>query len=373
MNSLICVVQRIPFILLVIVVSLATACAPRIERVPLAPGEIGLAYGVPGSQNRSNLDVNVVPGPAIAFSGGGQKGAFGAGVMVGWTARGDRPEFAVVTGVSTGAILALFAFLGPEYDKTIKTLYTRHRTRDLLRRNYLSGFLGGSALDSAAPYRALIDLYISDTVIREIADEADKGRKLLIGSTDLDGKAPYLWDVTAIAESGHPDAGWLIRDIVQASSAIPAIFPPVVIPFTDETGQTGDRLHVDGGITRPFVYRPMVGSDGSRNSNIYVVINEFVERRFEVVEPNLRKIATTTTDTFITTSVRDALRLCGEAARRNGIAWKATAVPSNLQISPKQDFDPVYMQALFERGRTLALAGRAFSPGHGFIGSVRTN
>lgn len=314
-------------IILMTAIAALAACAPRFERMPLPPGELERAYGVPGSENQSGLPVSAKPGPAIAFSGGGQKGAFGAGLMVGWTERGDRPEFSVVTGVSTGAILALFAFLGPEYDNTVEMLYTRYQTRDLLRRNYLGGLLGGNALDNAAPYRSLIDLYISDAVIDDIAAEARKGRKLLLGSTDLDSKGPYLWDVTEIAASDHPDRGRLIRDVIQASSAIPAVFPPIIIPFVDASGRSGDQLHVDGGMTRPFVYRPITAPKSSRFSSVFLVINEFIDPGFKAVEPNLRNVASAAVETAVTTSVRDELILFADATTRTGIPWYGTAIP----------------------------------------------
>ena len=177
-----------------------------------------------------------MPGPTIVFSGDGRKGAYGACAMVGWTAREDRPEFSVATGICTSAILALFRFLGRKYDQTIETLYIRYQTRDSLWRNYLGGLLGGNALDSAAPYRSLIDLYISDPVISEIASEAQSGRILLIGSADLDRKRPTLWNVTANASPGHTDRGHLIPGIIQASSAIPATLPPFLISSTEPAG-----------------------------------------------------------------------------------------------------------------------------------------
>ena len=353
--------RLIPYVLAILVLGLASACAPRIERTPFAASDTGLAYGVPGSENRSGLTVDAISGPTIAFSGGGQKGAYGAGVMVGWTARGDRPEFAVVTGVSTGGILALFSFLGPEQDSTLETLYTEYQTRDLIQREILEGLLGGTALNDATPYRALIDQYVSDIVIEDLAGENARGRKLLIGSTDLDGKSPYLWDVTAIAASGHPARGQLIRDIIQASSAIPAIFPPVLIPFSGLSGQSGDRLHVDGGITRPFVFRPLIAHATGQTARTYLVINEFVEPQFKPVDPNLRSVAAASVQTAITSSVVNEIAVFANLAKRNSIPWRGTAVPSSFVQSPTQEFDPVYMKGLFDMGRDSILEGRTWT------------
>lgn len=328
--------------------------------MPLPPGDVALPYGVLGAENLSGRLVAPVPGPAIAFSGGGQKGAYGAGLMVGWTARGDRPEFSLVTGVSTGAILALFAFLGPEHDGTLTELYTRYQTRDLVRHNVLAGVLGGTALDSAAPYRALIDSYVSQRIIDEIAAEAQRGRKLLIGSTDLDAKAPYLWDVTAIARSDHPLRAVLIRDIIQASSAIPAVFPPVVIPMLERGGTRRDRLHVDGGITRPFVFRPMVAPERDRAQPAYLVINEFIGPRFRPVRPDLRGVSVAALATAVTFSARTELLYFADEARRRGIRWRGASVPASFVQAPTQEFDPAYMKALFTLGQKQMLEGQAF-------------
>ncbi|AQS50219.1 hypothetical protein BMG03_20120 (plasmid) [Thioclava nitratireducens] len=356
---------------LFIAVAILSACAPRSDWMPLSPGEQALAYGVPGSENRSGLPVSAKPGPAIAFSGGGQKGAYGAGLMVGWTERGDRPEFSVVTGVSTGAILALFTFLGPEYDNTVEMLYTRYQTRDLLRRNYVGGLLGGNALDNAAPYRSLIDQHVNDAIVGEIAAEARRGRTLLIGSTDLDGKRPYLWDVTKIAASGHPNRGQLIRDIIQASSAIPAIFPPVIIPFVDASGRSGDQLHVDGGMTRPFVFRPLTAPDSTRSSSVFIVANEYIDPGFEPVEPNLRNVASAAVETAVTTAIRDEIALFAEAASRTGIQWRGTTIPDNFTLQPNQQFDPEYMRQLFELGRTSIITDRSWTQNANNVQNLR--
>lgn len=340
-----------------VVLGFLAACAAQSNRMPLSAGDTGLAYGIPGSGNQSGRALVLADGPAIAFSGGGQKGAYGAGVMVGWTERGNRPEFALVTGVSTGAILALFTFLGPGHDATLETLYTRYQTRDLVRRNVLGGLLGGNAVENAAPYRAQIDSYVPDDIVAEIATEARRGRKLLIGSTDLDAKAPYLWDITAIANSGHPNRGQLIRDIIQASSAIPAIFPPVVIPITDEAGQMRDQLHVDGGVTRPFVFRPILQQRATRHSQSYLVLNEFVAPQFKPVTPNLRGVAGAALATMITFSTRTELLLFADEAAQTGLPWRGTSVPVSFTATPKQEFDPVYMKQLFDLGRGIAAGG----------------
>ncbi|MGI9290996.1 MAG: patatin-like phospholipase family protein, partial [Gammaproteobacteria bacterium] len=164
----------------------------------------------------------------LALSGGGQNGAFGAGLLYGWTEAGTRPEFTIVTGVSTGALIAPFAFLGPDYDAVIKDIYTRQSTKDLMRtRGLLKTLFGESAADSD-PLREKIEGYITADIVEAIAHEHRRGRNLHVVTTNLDAGRPVSWNVSAIAASDHPQALSLIRDILLASASIPGVFPPVM-------------------------------------------------------------------------------------------------------------------------------------------------
>lgn len=165
----------------------------------------------------------------LAISGGGDEGAFGAGLLVGWTDAGTRPEFQVVTGVSTGALIAPFAFLGTEYDRELREVYTTISSDDILStRNVVAGVLKDALSDTTALWR-LISRYVNEQMMAGIAREYAKGRLLLIGTTDLDAQRANIWNIGAIAASGHPGALDLIRKILRASSAIPGLFQPVLI------------------------------------------------------------------------------------------------------------------------------------------------
>ena len=184
----------------------------------------------------------------LAISGGGQRGAFGAGLLCGWTEAGTRPEFTVVTGVSTGALIAPFAFLGPEYDHVIKELYTSYSTTDIVKpRSSLKTLLGDAATDST-PLREKLVRYIDEDVMAAIAAEYKKGRVLDIVTTNLDAARPVAWNIGRIASSGSPHALQLIRDVMLASASIPAAFPPVMFDV-EANGKRYDELHVDGGAT----------------------------------------------------------------------------------------------------------------------------
>src|SRR5215471_2017456 len=191
----------------------------------------------------------------LAISGGGDDGAFGAGLLVGWSDRGDRPEFDVVTGVSTGSLSAPFVFLGRAYDPQLKAVYTETNANDVFQKNApLISALTGDSLTSNAPLRAMIARRLDDEMVRKIAEEYSKGRLLFILTTNLDQARPVIWNIGAIASSGNPKARDLIIDVLLASASIPAVFPPVTLD-----GERHQEMHVDGGtVAQAFLYPPSV-------------------------------------------------------------------------------------------------------------------
>ena len=194
------------------------------------------------------------PHSYLAISGGGANGAFGAGLLVGWTATGERPEFSMVTGVSTGALTAPFAFLGPDYDDKMKEVYTTTQTKDIAKKRNLLAAVFGDSMADTAPLQKLIAKYIDTEMIDAIAREYKKGRRLFIGTVNLDAGRSVIWNIGAIAASDYPQKKSLIHELLRASAAIPIAFPPVVIPVEAE-GRQYDEMHVDGGTgSQVFVY-----------------------------------------------------------------------------------------------------------------------
>ena len=165
----------------------------------------------------------------LVISSGGDDGAFGAGLLAGWTAAGTRPEFDLVTGVSTGALMAPLAFLGSDYDDELREVYTLYSADDMVEHRSVLAALSGDAALSTVPLRRLIDHYIGDTEVAFIAAEGRKGRKLLITTTNLDAARPVIWDLTKIAASGAPNARQLIGDVILASCSIPGLFSPLLL------------------------------------------------------------------------------------------------------------------------------------------------
>ena len=185
----------------------------------------------------------------LAISGGGADGAFGAGVLNGWTASGTRPEFSFVTGISTGSLLAPFAYLGPKYDHVVRRVYTTYETKDLVKKRGLLGIIEIDAAADSAPLRAVIAEHVDEAVMKAIAEEYRKGRHLLIGTTNLDATRPVAWNIGEIAASGAPGALDLIHDVMLASASIPIAFPPQIFEVEIDGGLY-DEMHVDGGVTR---------------------------------------------------------------------------------------------------------------------------
>ncbi len=302
---------------------------------------------------------------ALLLSGGGPDGAFGAGLMNGWTARGDRPEFTLVTGISTGAIVALFAFLGPDYDDELQEIYTTFHTEQLLVASIFGALRGGPALTDARGYRALIERYVDDEVVAALAAQWRRGRALLIGTTNLDAARPVEWNVTAIAATGHPQARRLIHDVIQASSAIPAVFPPVIVPVTLPDGRVHDEMHVDGGATQQVTFmnpglplRRVDRAVGARiDREMWIVINNKLRKPYQPVAPRVLPIAGRAASSLIGGSGGGDVYKIFALAERDGVRLNLISIPPDFDAEPVEPFDPVYMRALFDLGVEAGLAG----------------
>ena len=302
--------------------------------------------------------------------GGGADGAYGAGILVGWTAHGTRPEFTIVTGTSTGALIAPFAFLGPKYDPLLRKLYTEMTTADLIERRDLLDILRNDSATSAAPLRRLLERYIDDAFVAELAEQHRRGRSLLIGTTNLDAARPVTWSVTRIAASGSPRARTLIHDVLLASASIPGVFPPVMIDV-EADGRRFDEMHVDGGVTaQVFVYptgldwglvRQRLGVQGK--PSLYVVNNSRPALAWETAPRRIVPILLRSVDSLIRTQGIGDLAQIYLLSQRDGLQFHLAFIPSDFTEQPQEKFDPVYMGKLFELGRQQASAGYPWTTG----------
>jgi predicted acylesterase/phospholipase RssA len=294
----------------------------------------------------------------LALSGGGSDGAFGAGVLTGWTARGDRPEFEQVTGVSAGAITAPFAFLGSEYDHQIKDIWTRYNTEQLVVPQVLNGLFGGESIADTSPLKALVAQYIDREFVKKIAAEYERGRLLTIGTTNLDAKRPVVWNMGAIARHyDNPEAVQLFRDVIMASAAIPGLFPPVRIKVRAD-GKLYDEMHVDGGVTRQIyvnsVNLPFKEFDKLYKKPpqryLYLVHNGKMDPNYGAVKPSTFDIASQSIFALMLYQHKgDSYRIY-RMAKDAGADFNSIAVPPSFTLQPKEKFDLTYQRALFDEG-----------------------
>lgn len=306
-----------------------------------------------------------VPHNYLAISGGGAQGAFGAGLLVGWTETGQRPEFQMVTGVSTGALIAIWAFLGPEYDDVLEALYTNTSTEDILSNRFWLAIPFTDAAASSTPLLELLERSVTDEVIAKFATEFKRGRRLFIGTADLDSMRPRIWDITRIAASGHPDAKSLIHSILLASASIPGLFPPVKIEV-EADGKSYDELHVDGGTAaQVFVYptatdwgKVLTALDVPGRPNIYVIRNaELVPDRKEV-KKRIFAIASRSLSSLIRTQGLGDLYQIYMVSRRDRANYNLAYIPdAEHKLRSNEMFDPEYMNGLFEIGYSMAKEG----------------
>ena len=211
--------------------------------------------------NRRATRSETPPVNVLAISGGGSYGAFDVGVLHGWTDSGTRPVFDVVTGISTGALIATFAFLGPQYDEFMRDSYVNSRADDVYEMRWYLSIMNSDSIARSTPLMKRIDAAITPKVLEEIAKAHAKGRRLYVGTTNLDTRRFVVWDMGAIASAGTPEALELYRRIILASASVPAFFPPVLIDI-DVDGQKHQELHVDGGTTSAvFVPMAMIKCD----------------------------------------------------------------------------------------------------------------
>lgn len=297
----------------------------------------------------------------LSLSGGGADGAFGAGFLTGWTFRGDRPDFTFVTGVSTGALIAPFAFLGPEYDATLKLLYTTFSTINLVKARPIGSALAGDGLFNVKSFRQALKTYVNTEVINKIAAEHRKGRRLFVGTTNLDEMRPVYWNIGAIAQLQTEKAHQLIRDVILASASVPVAFPPMYFSLEID-GKKYEEMHVDGGVTNQvFAYPPSIHMKKnldklgiSRKIILYVIRNDALATKPVQVNPNLGDIAARSLTGLIRNQGIGDLYRIFYVAERDGADFNLAFIPPTFQADSNELFDPDYMSKLFKVGQDMA-------------------
>lgn len=316
--------------------------------------------GIAGKQQGEQL----LTANFLALSGGGDDGAFGAGLLCGWTVSGTRPDFKVVTGISTGALIAPFAFLGAEYDAQLREVYTRSSPKDILETRHIFAAVFDDALADNAPLGRLVQKYITQDMLAKIAKEHEKGRILLMSTTNLDARQRVIWNMTKLAASGHPKALELFHKIMLASAAIPAAFPPVMIDV-EANGKRYQEMHVDGGaMAQVFLYPPafkladVSKQNGvARERKLYVIRNARLDSDWAEVERRTLSIAGRAIAALIQTQgIGDLYKIYAEA-QRDGVEYNLAYIPKSFAAPHREDFDTAYMRKLFQTGFDLAANG----------------
>ena len=305
----------------------------------------------------------------LALSGGGDDGAFGAGLLVGWTKQGSRPAFNLVTGISTGALIAPFAYLGKDYDAMLESVYTSIQPKDVYTvRGILSAVFSDGLADSAPLYQ-LISRYVDENFLKKIADEYNtNGRWLLIGTTNIDAGQPVIWNMGRIASIASPEALELFRRIMLASASIPGAFPPVMFDFLLD-GQAFQEMHVDGGAsTQVFLYPSSaaskakeLGIERRKNRQAYIIRNSRLDPRWSETERRTLSVAGKAIAQLIQTQGIGDLYRIYNTAQNDDVGFNLAFIGSDFNEAHNEEFDTKYMNALFQYGYAHAIKGYPWS------------
>lgn len=289
----------------------------------------------------------------LALSGGGVDGAYGVGVLNGWTKAGTRPKFDVVTGVSTGALMSVFAFLGPQYDGLLRDLYVNVEESDILKSRGIAGLFNDSILDNA-PLKRQIEQHMTPELLSAVAAEHAKGRRLYVATTNLDSKKLVVWDMGLLAgggAEGRTNSLQLFQKILRASAAIPVLFPPVYIK--PKRGVQLRQAHVDGGVKAPVLISDFLFETKANSRQLYVVINGSLalEDAFEAVSPNLQDLATKSVSALTRELTQQVVYRGYVRAQNSGTEFKLTAIPDNVKPPASAlEFDKSYLKRIYDIG-----------------------
>lgn len=298
----------------------------------------------------------------LALSGGGGSGAYGAGLLKGWTESGARPEFTIVSGVSTGALIAPFAFLGPDYDDKLKQMYTDGDAQELVERPNPLNIVFNAGLFQRDRLRRLVARYLDDEMLQAIAKEDAKGRRLLVVTTDLDAQRAVVWDMGAIASSGGAKAFNLFRDVLAASASVPVLFAPQLIDV-EADGRVFQEMHTDGTVTAPIYTLPDAilfgGKPIAQNAKpaLYIIVNARIDPGFAVVPDQVEAIAVQSFSTMNRVAVKAVLAASYSVAKREGFSFHLSYIDRDHPESGGTGFKSQAMRQLYDYGYEKARSG----------------
>jgi predicted acylesterase/phospholipase RssA len=385
---------RLVFTLALLAILQGCSTLPRLDAVPPALTEKAVVPGIPNARvwldrdlgpfiemvvQDSNREVEALekegkpsdrlpPVYALAISGGGDAGAFAAGILSGWTAHGDRPQFRVVTGTSAGALIAPFAFLGPEYDETVRSVAVSIRPEDIFeRRSTLMG-LTSDGMASSGPLARIVAKYVTAETLAAIAREYARGRALEVATTNLDAGRQVVWNMGVIASSGAPDALDLFRKILIASASVPGVVSPVMLDV-EVDGRRFQEMHVDGGvISQVFLYpsqllqelTAITGKPFTRELHTYVIRNGRLEPAWSNTRRRTLDIGGRAINSLVQIQGINDVQLLYRTAQQDGADFKLAYIGADFDYPHTVEFDSGYMKKLFDYGHALGASGKAW-------------
>jgi predicted acylesterase/phospholipase RssA len=308
----------------------------------------------------------------LACSGGGSNGAFGAGLLCGWTKHGTRPDFKVVTGVSTGSLQAVLAFLGPKYDQDLEEIFTRFGGDEIYTRKSKLATLFGDSMYDQSGLKTLIDRYATAELLADVAARHARGHRLYVGTTNTDTAEFIMWDLGGIASSGRDDALDHFRNILLASCSIPVLFEPVYFEV-EAGGRTYHEMHVDGSAFAQIFFRGVLVDfdDAIEDMNLgpWPEIDLFVIRNGRLDDPESRRNVPASTVSIASRTIEGLFKLTLDAslfrmyvlAERKGIRFKLASIPADAGVDlDPVEFDKVAMKRLFDIGFALGEQGASW-------------
>ena len=292
----------------------------------------------------------------LALTGGGSYGAFSAGVLTGWSRSNTRPEFDVVTGVSTGSLLAPLAFLGPDYDRLMRRFYTEVGQADIFTLRHWAEVPFCASAATNQPLRDILDYGLTPAVIDAIADEHRKGRRLYVATTQLDTRRTVVWDLGAVA--GRPNGRAVLIDILLASCAVPGVFPPIALPG----GDGKPEWHVDGGVTAPVFVPPAVFETAAPGCEVFVLVAGKFYPDAAPVKPRVLRVLGASGVALMHAHTRHDVANVYHMARVSGVAFRVAALrPDFPAVDNGIEFDTHSMGRMFVEGVKVGLSGPTFA------------
>jgi len=295
----------------------------------------------------------------LALSGGAEDGAFGAGALCGLSTVNRRPTFDLVTGVSTGALMAPFAFLGSEYDDTLRSIFTEHDAKDIMRFRGVNA-VRSDALYDTTPLADLIKHYTPSALLDAIADRHQAGGRLFMVTSNLEAARAQVWNMGAVAK--RKDYG-LFRAIMRASGALPGLFSPVMLRY-QANGKDYREAHVDGGVHMQFLATPKAAFNAPRRhsggGHVYLLINNTLAPAPQIVSHTPLGISQHALTTMVRSNAALSVNVARILAKEHGLEFSVACVNPDVGVEydPSDRFSGEYMNALFQHGYTRAISGR---------------